>query len=173
MTLEPLLGASPIVQAHAAAAIVAFAIGGAILFGRKGDNRHKTLGRLWVGLMAVVALTSFFIFTIRLVGPFSPIHLLSVIVLVGLWGAVRHARAGHIVLHKRLMQQLYIYALLIAGFFTFMPGRIMHHVVFGTDNAGPGQWALFLTLYFMGTFVGYRLIAPRMGWRLPGFGRAG
>jgi len=173
VTLEPLLSASPVIQLHAIAAILAFALGGWIFFGAKGDARHMLMGRIWVGLMAIVALTSLFIWTIRLLGPFSPIHILSVLTFFGLWDGVRHARAGRISLHRREMQQLYVGALLIAGFFTFMPGRIMHHVVFGFADPGPAQWVLFLSAYTGSVAGGFLLLRRRMGWRLPRPGRQG
>jgi hypothetical protein len=47
-----------------------------------------------VALMATVAGSGLFIWTIRLWAPFSPIHLLSVLVLVMLWRGVR-ARRQH------------------------------------------------------------------------------
>ncbi len=50
----------------------------------KGTLPHRTLGWVWVVLMAVVALSSLFIHTIRMVGPFSLIHLLSLLVIVTL-----------------------------------------------------------------------------------------
>lgn len=76
MSLAPLLTASPIIQFHAYAAIVALLIGGAIFYGPTGNSQYRVLGRVWVGLMALVAISSFFIWTMRLFGSFSPIYLL-------------------------------------------------------------------------------------------------
>lgn len=167
MSLEPLLTASPVIQVHAAAALAAFVIGGLVLFRRKGDARHKTLGRIWVGLMALVAISSLFIWEIRMLGPFSPIHILSIVTLAGLWRAIRHARARNITAHRRLMQSLYLGALVVAGFFTFMPGRIMHDVVFGPGNGTLAQWALFLIVFATCLAGGYAILSKRMGWRMP------
>ncbi len=172
MTLEPLVTASPVIQVHAYAAIAAFMLGAYVLFGRKGDVRHKRLGRIWVALMVLVALTSFFIWTIRMIGPFSPIHVLSVLTLAGLWRAVGHARARRIIAHRRTMQSLYLGALIIAGFFTFMPGRIMYEVLFGHDGAGAADWAIFLAAFTAIMGAGYLLLRHRLGWRLPRIGRA-
>lgn len=74
---------------------------------------------------------SFWINTIRLVGPFSPIHLLSAFVLWSLFQAVTSARDHRIADHKRAMQGLAFGALLIAGAFTFLPGRLMNAVLLG------------------------------------------
>lgn len=130
MTLEPLLAASITIQLHALAAVLAFALGGFVLFRRKGDRLHRIGGRVWVALMLVVAISSFFIHTIRLFGPWSPIHLLSIATLFGLAQGVWLARARRIADHRRTMQSLYVGALVIAGFFTFLPGRIMWEVFF-------------------------------------------
>ena len=143
MNFEPLLHASPIIQIHVAAAVLALAIGYVVLFRRKGDARHRALGKTWVVLMTIVAVSSFFIWTIRLWGPFSPIHLLSVLTLFLLWRAVGYARRHQIVMHRRMMQCTYIAALIITGLFTFYPGRIMYRVAFGPDGPTPGKLAVF------------------------------
>jgi len=67
---------------------------------------------------------------IRMWGPWSPIHLLSILVLVTLPLAVLHARRHDIAQHRIAMLMLFTGALVIAGGFTFLPGRIMHAVVF-------------------------------------------
>jgi uncharacterized membrane protein len=131
MDFTPLLTASPAIQIHAVAAILAFGLGGFVLFRRKGDRLHRMGGRIWVGLMLAVCLSSFFIHTIRMIGPFSPIHLLSIGTLYALWRGVTMARLRRIADHRRTMQLTYAGALVLAGFFTFMPGRIMNHVFFG------------------------------------------
>jgi uncharacterized membrane protein len=97
----------------------------------KGTVFHRGVGFLWVFLMTLVALSSFWIHEFRMFGPFSAIHILSLIVLLYLVVSVRAAHHGNIGKHKRLMIQLYILALLITGAFTLLPGRTMHLVVFG------------------------------------------
>jgi uncharacterized membrane protein len=85
----------------------------------------------WAGLMMLVAASSFWIHQIRLWGPWSPIHLLSIFTLTmlpfGVWMAHRH----RVVDHRRIMILIFSGALVIAGLFTLLPGRIMHSVVFG------------------------------------------
>ena len=93
MTLTPLLNASPIIQIHAFAALGAFALGLVQFAAPKGTLPHRTIGWIWVALMTVIAVSSFWIHEIRLVGPFSPIHLLAIFTLVMLPLAVLHARA--------------------------------------------------------------------------------
>src|ERR1700750_2141502 len=99
INLAPLLNALPPIPLHAFAAMAAFVLGVVQLAAPKGTLPHRALGWIWVALMMVVALSSFWIHQIRLVGPFSPIHLLSIFVLVvlplGVWRAHRHQVADH------------------------------------------------------------------------------
>jgi uncharacterized membrane protein len=131
MSLAPLLNASPTIQLHAFAAMAAFALGVVQLSTPKGTLPHRTIGWIWVSLMLVVSISAFFIHTIRLWGPWSPIHLLAIFTLVvlplGVWAAHRH----DVVRHRHTMIGLFTGALVIAGVFTFYPGRIMYQVVFG------------------------------------------
>src|ERR1700746_754373 len=124
MSLAPLLEAGPVIQIHAIAAMAAFALGIVQLAAPKGTLPHRTLGWIWVLLMAVVAVSSFWIHQIRLVGPWSPIHLLSIFTLLmlplGVWRAHRH----RVNAHRRTMISIFAGALVIAGLFTLVPGRI-------------------------------------------------
>ena len=131
MSLAPLLNAAPAIPLHAFAAMAAFALGVVQLSAPKGTLPHRTLGWIWVALMALVAGSAFWIHEIRLVGPWSPIHLLSIFTLVMLVVGVLAARGHNVKRHRKTMTWIFAGALLIAGFFAFMPGRIMHAVVFG------------------------------------------
>ncbi len=137
MNLEPLLNASPAIQIHTYSAIAAFVFGGAILWRRKGGKTHRALGRIWVALMLVVCLTAFFIHQIRVWGEWSPIHLLAAITPLALARAVWAARNGNIVMHRRVMRTVYLGALVLAGLFTFLPGRILYKVVFEAGWPAP------------------------------------
>lgn len=132
MSLAPLLDASLAIRLHAFAAMAAFVLGAVQLAAPKGVLPHRVLGWGWVGLMALVAGSSLFIRSAwPVVGPFGPIHLLSVWVLLVLPVAVRAARQHRVAPHGRAMRNLFLGGLVIAGAFTFWPGRIMHAVVFG------------------------------------------
>ncbi len=131
MTLAPLLGAPPVIQIHAFAAIAAFAIGMVQLAAPKGTIPHRIVGWSWATLMLTVAVSSLFIHTIRMWGPWSPIHLLSLLVLTTLPLAIWQARRHDVRRHRQAMLMLFTGALVIAGGFTLLPGRIMHAVVFG------------------------------------------
>jgi uncharacterized membrane protein len=153
MTLEPLLNASPAIQFHVATVVPAALIGGIMLMMRKGTSLHRMAGRLWIALMLLTALSSFFIHEINLVGGFSPIHILSMVVLVSAAEVVRSARRRDFVRHQRLVKSLYFGAIGIAGLFTLLPGRIMHEVVFipGQANGAPvWVWPLLVALVALG-----------------------
>jgi len=131
MSLAPLLDAAPAIPLHAFAAMAAFVLGIVQFAAPKGTLPHRTIGWIWVLLMAAVAISSFWIHQIRLVGPFSPIHLLSIFTLLMLPLAVWRARQHQVAGHRRVMILIFAGALVIAGLFTLVPGRIMHAVVFG------------------------------------------
>ena len=132
MSLAPLLDAAPAIPLHAFAAMAAFALGVVQLAAPKGTLPHRALGWIWVALMMVVALSSFWIHQIRLLGPWSPIHLISIFMLgmvpLAVWQAHRHRVSAH----RRAMILTFTGALIIAGAFTLLPGRIMYNVVFGS-----------------------------------------
>src|SRR5262245_9573976 len=92
MNLPPLINAPLAVQAHAYCALAAFVLGTAQLVRVKGTASHRALGYTWVALMLVVAVSSFWIQELRIWGPWSPIHLLSILSLVTLPLGIYYAR---------------------------------------------------------------------------------
>lgn len=138
MTLQPLIESSLAVQIHTLFAILAFFLGGAVLFRRKGDRLHRIGGRIWVGLMVAAILPSFFIHQIQMFGIWSPIHVVAAATLVFLARGVWLARQRNIVDHRRAMQMIYLGALVLTGFFTFVPGRIMYRVFFEGPSPAVG-----------------------------------
>lgn len=137
MTFEPLLDAPIAIQIHVAAVIPAALLGAYLLARPKGTPRHRLLGKIWLSLMVVTALSSFFIHQINMFFGFSPIHLLSIFVLSGCWGAIVNARKHNIEAHKRIVRGLYFGGIVGAGAFTFLPGRIMNKVAFDGDDIAP------------------------------------
>ena len=129
--LAPLLAHPQPIPAHAFMAIGALVAGGAQFLLPKGRGAHRALGWLYVVLMGAVAVSGLFITELRWFGPFSPIHLLSVLALYTLFRAVDAAYRGDIVTHSRAMGWLYGLGLVLTGAFTLMPGRAMHAVLFG------------------------------------------
>jgi len=134
MSLTPLLEAPLAIQIHTAAASAAVLLGAVILFRKKGTPTHKAMGQVWAVLMLIAATASIFINEIRLIGPFSPIHLFTVITYAGLAHGIVAIRRGDVRTHRATMQALYFLALLLAGAFTLLPGRRMHDVLFGAAS---------------------------------------
>jgi len=112
----------------------AFVLGTYLLINRKGTPAHQLLGKLYMGLMLFTATVT--LFMEAQVGPillnhFGYLHLLSLLVLRTVPLAYMAARRGNIKAHKRHMIGMYIGALLLAGGFTLMPGRLMYMWLFG------------------------------------------
>ena len=133
MSLAPLLNAPLVVQLHALAAMAALLLGIVQLVAPKGTLPHRALGWVWVILLLTISVSSFWIHghSWRLWRTWSPIHLLSILTPILLIVGVVSARRHNIVSHKITMVSIFIGAIVIAGLFTFVPGRIMHHVLFG------------------------------------------
>ncbi|EFL88548.1 transmembrane protein [Ahrensia sp. R2A130] len=145
---------------HLIAVLLAAIIGAFVLWRRKGDGRHKLWGRCWVVLMAVVAISSFWIVEI-MDGGFSPIHLLSIYTLSSIAIGVYSIRFGKrtpaaIERHRDALQGLYAAGIMVAGAFTLMPNRLLGRLTFGESypwiNYGLvaiiavcGLWLMFQT----------------------------
>ena len=121
---------SPVIQIHLLAAVAAFVIGAVQIFGPKGTGMHRILGWTWIIFMVVVAGSSFFIRVINH-GSFSFIHILSGATLIAAPMIVYAARKKDIKAHKKHATRLYTGALIVAGLFTFLPGRLMWQMFFG------------------------------------------
>ncbi|MBB5573254.1 MULTISPECIES: DUF2306 domain-containing protein [Rhizobium] len=137
MTLEPLIDAPIAIQIHVVAVVPAALLGAYLLVRPKGTPRHRLLGKIWLALMVIVALSSFFIHQINMFYGFSPIHLLSVYTLLSCWGAIVNALKHNIEAHKRIVRSLYFGGVVGAGAFALLPGRIMNEVAFDGDELAP------------------------------------
>lgn len=115
---------------HLATIVPAIPLGAYLIWARKGGPRHKALGKLWISLMAVSAVSTLFLRQIN-EGGFSFVHLFSVLTLVVAPLAVLAARRGDVAAHRSHVTGLFVGALLVAGFFTFVPGRTMWVWAFG------------------------------------------
>ncbi len=133
MNLDILFGAPLAIQLHLWAAVVAFGIGCANLMRAKGTASHKILGRVWVTLIAVVAISSFWIQEIDVWRGFSPIHLISIYVLVMLPLGIWHIRKGNVRGHRNAMVGVFVGGLVIAGLFTLAPGRLIARAFLGWE----------------------------------------
>lgn len=93
----------PLIALHAGLALFALLVGATVLSRRKGTSSHKLLGRVWVGAMVAVAISSFWIFEIRRGAGPSWIHLLSVWTLISVAAAVWFIRRGNVRAHQGFM----------------------------------------------------------------------
>lgn len=125
------------VQLHWVTAVLAFVIGLLVFALKKGTANHKLLGRAFVVTMVITAVSAFFVRGYGNGEPFqwfrgfSFIHLFIPFTLIGLYRSIRAIRRGDVAAHKRGMISVFLGALLIAGAFTFIPGRHMHSFFFG------------------------------------------
>lgn len=130
MTLAPLLTAPLAVQVHVAAAMIAVATVIPLAVYRKGTTAHRWFGRIVMGGLVIVALTSFGIRELN-PGSFSWIHILSIIVLFNVVTAIRALWRRNIKAHMWIMGSTVFWGLGVAGAFTFMPYRLMWQVFNG------------------------------------------
>lgn len=120
---------TPVILTHLGAAIAALVLGIAVFLRPKGSFSHRMLGRSWVGLMLVTAISSYWI---RANGSFSWIHGLSLISVAALAFAVYFAITGNINRHQRIMRAVFFFALIVAGAFTLLPQRLLGQVLWSS-----------------------------------------
>jgi uncharacterized membrane protein len=104
----------------------ALPLGAYVLLRRKGGRMHRLLGRIWAGLMVTTAISSFWLGENGL----SFIHLFSVMTLVSVPLAIFWIRRGNVERHRRTMTNVYI-GLVVAGIFSFVPGRLLATWLYG------------------------------------------
>ena len=109
---------------HITAVLPAVPLGLYVLLTRKGDARHRLLGKIWMLLMLVTALSALFIRHMN-GGNFSFIHLFVPLAIVTMVRAISAARQGRIDAHKRHLVGLFLFGLLLPGLFAFLPGRLL------------------------------------------------
>ncbi len=155
MTLDPILSAPLAVQFHLLAAIPALLLGPVALWRSRRDRWHRITGYVWVASMAAVAATGLAIPSAGLalvsplgLGPFGPIHLLSLATFWGIACGVSHARAGRTAAHRATMRWMYFGALGLAGLFTLLPGRRLNAALFPAEP-GLGWLAIAAGLGFI------------------------
>ncbi|WP_150910100.1 DUF2306 domain-containing protein [Marinobacter halotolerans] len=131
MNFDIFVGAAIAIQIHIIVAFIAVIAGALQLVLKKGTTHHRVIGWFWVLLMTAVSVSSFLIHELRVWGAWSPIHLLSVFTLcilgVGIWAA----RNGRVKTHAITMAATYVFALILTGALTLLPGRMMHHMLLG------------------------------------------
>lgn len=114
---------------HLSTVIPAIPLGGYLLLARKGGARHRLLGRIWIALMVVTALSAL---AIKTSGSFSFIHLLVPLTLWGSYEVVASARRRDFAAHRKAILGLFFGALTIPGIFALiLPGRLLSSLLFG------------------------------------------
>ncbi|MFK7781417.1 DUF2306 domain-containing protein [Psychroserpens sp.] len=109
-------------------------IGGLLLIIKKGTTIHKQFGRIYMVLMLFTAIVTLFMPAAvggSIFNHFGWIHLFSFLTLWTVPTAYLAIKKGNVKSHKRKMILLYFGAIIIAGAFTFTPGRYLHDVFFG------------------------------------------
>jgi uncharacterized membrane protein len=96
----------------------------------KGTASHRLMGRTWVGLMTLAALSSFWLTGLR--DGFSLIHLLSVWTLISLGCAVWFIRRGNVRAHQGFMIGTFL-GLAGAAIGALAPGRILYRFFFSAE----------------------------------------
>lgn len=100
-----------------------------LLLAPKGTAMHKQLGKLWVALMVITALSTIFL---RPNMELTWIHIFVPITLRAAWLTVAKARRGDIKGHRNEIVSLYLGALMIPGVWAFaIEGRMMNAMLFG------------------------------------------
>lgn len=108
-------------------------IGAYLLLFQKGTRWHRLLGKSYMIAMVITATISLFMPAMvgpQFLGHFGWIHLFSFLTLWSVPTAYIAIRKGQVRKHQIKMVLLYIGALMIAGGFTFVPGRFMYDVFF-------------------------------------------
>ena len=118
---------------HLATVIPCFIIGSLLLLIKKGTFIHINAGRVYMVLMLITAIIT--LFMPAHVGPtildhFGWIHSFSFLTLYTVPTAYLAIKKGDVKTHKRKMILLYFGAIIIAGGFTFVPGRYLHSLLF-------------------------------------------
>ncbi len=118
---------------HLATVVPAFFIGTTLLLIKKGSLIHKSFGRIYMILMMVTALVTLLMpaqLGQRVLNHFGWIHIFSFLTIYTVPTAYWAIKKGNVRSHQRKMILLYIGAIIIAGGFTFMPGRYLYQFFF-------------------------------------------
>ncbi|NCN84557.1 MAG: DUF2306 domain-containing protein [Sphingomonadales bacterium] len=115
---------------HLLTVIPAIPLGAYVMLSQKGSQQHRMLGKIWLSLMFVTAISTIFIRNVN-DGQFSWIHLFTLLTMIAVPQAIISARQGKIESHKKHLRNFFIGALIVAGLTAFAPGRTMWQWAFG------------------------------------------
>ena len=126
-----------IIYIHAFFALTAVPLGLYIFLTKKGTAKHILFGRIWISWLLTISLTAIFIQEVT-PGEYSLIHLLIPLtigsLIYSIW-SIRKYKKTTLLKYKRAhmssMTSVYVGALILAGAFTLMPGRLFYEILFG------------------------------------------
>jgi uncharacterized membrane protein len=119
-----------IVWFHLVTIVAALGLTPWLLLQKRGTRLHRRLGWTWAAAMMATAVASLFVRGMNY-GGWSPIHILSVVTIVGVPAAVWRARLHDVSGHRQSMRILITGALILAGVFTFPFDRTLGRWLFG------------------------------------------
>ena len=119
---------------HLVTVIPCFIIGTMLILIKKGNRFHRQFGRIYMILMLITAVVTLFMpvqVGPRILNHFGWIHSFSFLTIYTVPTAYLAIKNGNIKSHKRKMILLYFGAIVVAGGFTFFPGRYLYELFFG------------------------------------------
>lgn len=122
-----------LMYSHLATVVPCFVIGTIVLLLKKGTKTHVFLGRIYMVLMLITAIITLFMpadVGPRILNHFGWIHSFSFLTIYTVPTAYLAIKKGNVKAHKRKMILLYFGAIIIAGGFTFVPGRYLYNFFF-------------------------------------------
>lgn len=118
------------IKIHLATALTALALGGVLMWRRKGRLFHRVAGWTWVSLVSVTAGSTLFITSLNH-GKWSLLHLFTGWVLLVLPLAVMWAKRHNVARHRRTMMGLFYGGFAINLLIAFIPGRLLWTMLLG------------------------------------------
>ena len=112
------------IWAHLVTVLTPLALTPVLMLRTRGDKLHRVLGWTWAVTLFATALISFAIRETN-DGALSFIHVFSIITVISVPMLVWMARKHQVPTHRRIARSLTTGALLVAGYFTLLPGRIL------------------------------------------------
>lgn len=131
---RPILQAPLAIKLHLATILSAILVGAVLMSGVKGRRLHRVLGWTWAGLLLFTATAALFIRAptgLPNIAGIGVLHLFSAVTLLAAPLGVHAAKRHDVARHARIMTSLFVGGVGVAGFFAFLPGRLLWQVVFG------------------------------------------
>lgn len=117
-----------VVAIHLITVLPALCLGFTNLLMEKGTLLHKYVGRVWVVLMLITAMISFFITSN---GAYSWIHILSAFTIICIFVGIAGIRLKNKRLHRGCMVGAFCGSLTAGIFATIVPGRLVYEFLLG------------------------------------------